>query len=258
MNSLLAIRKVLCCFLFSGIQILFLPNLYGDEMVFESGEAQVPLVELFSSEGCSSCPPAEKWMRGLRKDSGLWTSFVPVEFHVDYWNQLGWVDPFSNKSFSRRQRKYAKAWRRRSVATPSFVKNGQRHPRGKSLIRSGPSKVGPLKVEWQKKGTYKVQFRPKSSLGSRFVAVGALLGNGLSTTVPRGENAGRVLDHEFVVLKLGKVSLERVGDHFEGTLALPEAETRLPKTLSVAFWVTRPGQQKPLQAVGGDLKKGQN
>ena len=61
---------------------------------FSSGEQPVPLVELFTSEGCSSCPPAEHWLGELREEEGLWRDFVPVAWHVNYWDRLGWPDKF--------------------------------------------------------------------------------------------------------------------------------------------------------------------
>src|SRR4051812_18118930 len=60
------------------------------------------LIELFTSEGCSSCPPADEWLHDLGKQPGLWTDFVPVAFHVDYWDYLGWKDIFSTPEFSER------------------------------------------------------------------------------------------------------------------------------------------------------------
>src|SRR6266576_6091859 len=88
------------------------------DRVFESGPQKVHLLELFTSQGCSSCPPAEAWLSKLKGEPGLWKDFVPLAFHVDYWDRLGWRDPWANKSFSDRQRAYAKQWRSDSVYTP--------------------------------------------------------------------------------------------------------------------------------------------
>ena len=64
----------------------------GDaELVFSSGEQHVALIELFTSEGCSSCPPADHWLSALKSEPGLWKDFVPVAFHVDYWDDIGWT-----------------------------------------------------------------------------------------------------------------------------------------------------------------------
>ena len=91
----------------------------------QSSAEKVQLLELFSSEGCSSCPPTETWMRSLRSQTGLWKSFVPLEFHVDYWNNLGWSDPYSQAEFSARQRTYAAQGKAASVYTPGVFCDGQ-------------------------------------------------------------------------------------------------------------------------------------
>ena len=81
--------------------------------VFETGNTQSTLIELFTSEGCSSCPPAEKWMSGLKSNQDLWKKIIPVTFHVDYWDHLGWRDRFAKPEFTSRQQRYAAAWGRR-------------------------------------------------------------------------------------------------------------------------------------------------
>src|SRR5580700_10527630 len=88
---------------------------------FQSAEAQTALVELYTSEGCSSCPPSESWLSRLKEKPGLWNEFVPVAFHVDYWDYLGWRDKWSNKQFSDRQRAYAGVWASENIYTPEFV-----------------------------------------------------------------------------------------------------------------------------------------
>ncbi len=61
----------------------------ADPIVFQSSDRQTALLELYTSESCSSCPPAESWLSKLKNDPGLWQTFIPVAFHVDYWNHLG-------------------------------------------------------------------------------------------------------------------------------------------------------------------------
>jgi hypothetical protein len=90
----------------------------ADEAVFESGANKVHLLELFTSEGCSSCPPAEEWLTKLKQNPGLWRDFVPVAFHVDYWDHLGWRDRFAAKEWTARQQMYATRWKAESVYTP--------------------------------------------------------------------------------------------------------------------------------------------
>src|SRR5262249_27401056 len=112
----------------SGLLVLLLRQFseaQTNTISFQSSEVQTALVELYTSEGCSSCPPAEAWLSRLKDDSALWKNFVPVAFHVDYWDYLGWRDPWAATSFSERQRSYADSWSAVSVYTPGFVLNGK-------------------------------------------------------------------------------------------------------------------------------------
>src|SRR5450432_4372054 len=106
--------------LFLGLAGLALsaPMAVAAETRFESGPQQSALVELYTSEGCSSCPPAEAWMSRWKNDPGLWKKFVPVAFHVDYWDRLGWRDRFSSGEWTARQSRYASLWGSGSVYTP--------------------------------------------------------------------------------------------------------------------------------------------
>jgi hypothetical protein len=76
---------------------------------FESSAARVSLLELYTSEGCSSCPPADRFVNGLKSDRRLWREVVPVAFHVDYWDYIGWQDRFASPQYSERQRSYARS-----------------------------------------------------------------------------------------------------------------------------------------------------
>src|ERR1044072_2750746 len=92
-----------------------------DSLTFQSGETQTALIELFTSEGCSSCPPAEKWLSALKSNPDLWKKTIQVAGHVDYWNHLGCRDRFSKPEFTPRQQRYATEWGGDSVYTPGFV-----------------------------------------------------------------------------------------------------------------------------------------
>ena len=82
---------------------------------YRSGVQQTGLLELYTSEGCSSCPPADRWLSSLKDDDGLWQELIPVAFHVDYWDYLGWRDRFAARDFSQRQRRYAAEQSMRTV-----------------------------------------------------------------------------------------------------------------------------------------------
>ena len=113
--------------LFLGVVCAALPITMSvaAETRFESGPQQTALVELYTSEGCSSCPPAEAWMSRLQGDPGLWKKFVPIAFHVDYWDRLGWRDRFSSRQWTERQSRYAALWQSESVYTPAVVLSGK-------------------------------------------------------------------------------------------------------------------------------------
>src|SRR5258708_5201471 len=99
-------------------------NAQAEPLTFQSALEQTALLELYTSEGCSSCPPAETWLSRMKESPGLWKDFVPVAFHVDYWDYLGWRDLWATRGFSDRQRAYAGHWQSKSIYTPCFVLNG--------------------------------------------------------------------------------------------------------------------------------------
>ena len=222
-------------------------------VTFQSSETQTSLLELYTSEGCSSCPPAEKWLTGLKTSPALWKDFVPVAFHVDYWDYLGWRDPWSSKTFTERQYTYAGVWRSDSVYTPGFVLNGKEW-RAWSRSQSVPlstKKPGILKATSVNLKTWDVIFIPTTSMDPAYEVHTAVLASGLSSDVKAGENRGRRLEHDFVVTLLSSVLLKRDGNGVQGRFELgPENPAGVT---ALAVWVTRPGTQEPLQATGGWL-----
>jgi len=80
------------------------------ETTFQSGPQRVALLEVYTSEGCSSCPPAESWLSEFKNQARLWKEIVPVAFHVDYWDGLGWKDRFAKEEYTSRQRAYSENW----------------------------------------------------------------------------------------------------------------------------------------------------
>ncbi len=230
---------------------LLLANLAGRAapQVFSSGESRTHLIELFSSEGCSSCPPAEAWLNGLRGEAGLWRDFVPVAFHVDYWDRLGWTDRLATREFTARQYAYADLWRANTVYTPGFVLDGRewQERAGRKLPKPG-DKIGILKVELAE-GRARATYVPAVAIGESYEVHVALLGGGLSSLVKAGENRGETLQHEFVALALVTHLLSSGAAEF----ALPAATQAGVKRRALAVWVTRRGALEPVQATGGWL-----
>lgn len=214
---------------------------------FSSGPERVSLIELYTSEGCSSCPPAERWLGELRDAPGLWREFVPVALHVDYWNRLGWPDRFASRAFTGRQYAYAAAWSSDQVYTPCFVRNGTEwRVRNRGIVGESGAPVGRLSASYD--GTaVRADFSPlHPHAGESFQIQAALLGCGIVSKVTSGENRGETLRHEFVALELVQ---GRPGQ----AIALARKEVAGVARYALAVWVTRSGDSSVAQAVGGWL-----
>ena len=221
--------------------------------VFSSGERQVTLVELFTSEGCSSCPPADRWLSRLKEDSGLWKRFVPIAFHVDYWDYIGWTDRFAKAEFSDRQRQYAAEGGARFVYTPGVFYQGadtQGWRMGGS-IATADANVGDLTVRVNG-GDASIEFNSLNPGNKRLTAHVAVLGMNLETSVRAGENRGRRLNHDFVALDVASSRLKKTGSAFTTVAKLPDISSDADG-LALAVWISEAGTQRPIQSVGGYL-----
>jgi hypothetical protein len=242
----------------AGLVLLALSTsaLSAEPLRFESAESPASLVELFTSEGCSSCPPADAWIGRLKNSPELWKQVVPVVFHVDYWDNLGWPDRFASPANSERQRRYAAAWHNDGVYTPGLVLNGRewRNWRSAGAIPPAASTpVGRLQVTLADPTHAQVIFTPAGS-GARPQQVEvALLGGNLDSEIKRGENSGRKLRHQFVVLQLATAPLTATGQTFTASLSLPEKTADAP--VALAAWVSAGPGQPSIQATGGWLKR---
>jgi hypothetical protein len=178
----------------------------------ESPAHRATVLELYTSEGCNSCPPADRWLSRLR-EQGPEKKVLPLAFHVDYWNDLGWVDRFSQPVFSARQRQVAGRHRSGVIYTPQMVLDGQdwrgwrsddlsarlrsiNGERPGATIRGGALISGPS-VEVH--GTAQLADRKQAGAVAAWLA---LYEQGLVTAVAAGENRGRTLQHDYVVRAL--------------------------------------------------------
>ena len=232
------------------------PALAGG-FAFESGAHHVGLLELYTSEGCSSCPPAEAWLAKLQNDPALWHKFVPISFHVSYWDKLGWRDRFASKEFTKRQYDYTDAWKSSSVYTPCFVRDGAEwHPDSGSPAPDAGA-PGVLSVDVAE-NLCRVRWAAGSPAAASESEVHvALLGGGLLSRITAGENRGSTLAHDFVVLGLADHGLESpAGATGEAEFPLPAPAVPGARRLAIAAWVTHRGDLVPLQATGGWLDSG--
>lgn len=225
-------------------------NISGTIMVFtcalsclgsSSAPAEEPepfvLVELFTSEGCSSCPPADDLLAELSASPLVaGTTVVPMAFHVDYWDRLGWKDPFGDPAYSQRQRTYAGLLKSESVYTPQMIVNGtvgfvgsDRRAAENAIGRAGRNAPARIKIV-----TAAVEGKQvKLSIGlqrleaSDLTLWAAIVENNLVSNVRRGENRGRTLKHQAVV---------RVFQGDDYTHPAGEADSRILSLPWAAAW----------------------
>jgi len=178
----------------------------------QSGEKTVALVELYTSEGCDSCPPADQWLSTLGRRGYAPERVVPIALHVDYWDYIGWKDPYAKAAFSARQRKLAQVARARIVYTPQVLLQGRdfRHWHSEAFfeevakINARPAQARiSLRLDTRQKDAFEVQAQAELLGPARKGDVALYIGayeNKLVSEVAAGENRGRTLQHDFVVL----------------------------------------------------------
>jgi hypothetical protein len=219
-------------------------------LTLNSGPARVSLIELYTSEGCSSCPAADKWLGRLEHDAGFWREFVPLAFHVDYWNYLGWKDSFADAKYSGRQRTYKRQGGIDAVYTPGFVIDGQEW-RGFFQRSTRPAKSeerpGNLQLSMAA-GEVTISFNGLAA-ASASTAHLVLLGNNLQSSIRGGENRGKELRHHFVVLDYQSIGAETGPQASKWRFKVHPTGS----VVAIAAWVSYADQQTPVQVVGGWL-----
>ena len=184
-----------------------------------SGPRVPVLVELFTSEGCSSCPPADDLLRQLLKEQPVdGVEVIAISEHVDYWNRLGWRDPFSSAQFSERQSEYGRAFGSGQIYTPQMVVTGRIDAIGndesavrRALVRAAQFPHANLTVTSTRVDGAKASVRvvvtdtPAEMAAGTLDVVVAIVEDGLMTDVPRGENARKRLRHDAVARVLGAI-----------------------------------------------------
>ncbi len=186
------------------------------------------VVELFTSEGCSSCPPADAVVARIQKESNDKPIYI-LAFHVDYWNRLGWKDVFSSADYSHRQNQYASWLKLSEVYTPQIIVNGKTEFVGseegtlRNAIKAGLQKdaaaevmLSDIKVDGNKAS---LNYQTKGNIANAALLV-AVVQKSAQTKVERGENAGHTLSHVQIVRSLQSLSLK--GSNGSESITLPK------------------------------------
>lgn len=221
--------------------------------------ASFAVVELFTSEGCSSCPPADEVLADLAADARHRGRRVfPLSFHVDYWDRLGWDDPYGDAAHSRRQGRYAAAFGSDRVYTPQMVVNGTAEFIGSDRGRAAAE----IDQAMEREPASRVTLR--TSRDANGLAVGyavtpaprnavlnvALVERGLTSKVRRGENGGRTLRHENVVRAF---ETQAVADGGRGTIEIALPPGVKPANASLVVYVQDGQSMNVLAAAAADL-----
>ena len=232
------------------VLLFFSSSLFAGEQLLSSGSEQKVLMELYTSEGCSSCPPMERYINGFKSREALWETYIPLAFHVDYWNYIGWEDRFASPEFAKRQREHAREGNVRSVYTPALLVNGTGWRPGLFNELPTPDRRPSGKLDVRvRQDSLTADYKPKAGAASALNLHIALLGMDLVSSITAGENKGRSSQHEFVVI--GLKSLQAQAGHWQ--TRLPELHYPDTEPRALVVWVTHPHSLKPLQAVGGYL-----
>ncbi|MEM8899304.1 MAG: DUF1223 domain-containing protein [Bacteroidota bacterium] len=244
---------------------MFLPLFISLLLSFQGEPASTPtvavestgiaVVELFTSQGCSSCPPADAHLAKLvEKAAKEGIAIFPLSFHVDYWNYLGWKDPYSTEAYSERQYAYARGLGER-VYTPQMIINGKHvfvgsdQRKGELYLKKALSMPAThalsLDISSANKGTVKIDYTIEGKL-NQYVLNLAVVQNGISDKVSRGENRGRTLKHSHVVQKFQTLSLGKA----TGTTQLD-----IPANISNASIIAYVQHKESFQIGGASLLK---
>lgn len=218
------------------------------------------LVELFTSEGCSSCPPADALLQELDTQPFSGTQLIVLSEHVDYWNHIGWTDPYSSHAYSERQSAYGRHLGLASVYTPQMIVDGTKELVGNSsreakkvfdqavTIEKMPVRISGLVLDGTLlRAHVEGGMLPASGRKAEVWFVVAL--NHAESQVARGENAGRRLTHVAVVRSMVKVGGAEAGKSFAQDVSVKLEPGLDPATLRVIAFVQEPGPGRVWGAV---------
>ncbi|MBC7940227.1 MAG: DUF1223 domain-containing protein [Chitinophagaceae bacterium] len=203
------------------------------------------VVELYTSEGCSSCPPADKWLSTLKGRDDV----LALSFHVTYWDRLGWPDPFASAAYTQRQYDWASLHGSSNVYTPQTVVNGRDWRQWPNLPR--PAQAGaaaPVKLVLTRQGDQVLAEVSAAAAGTPALAgYWAVLEDGHSSRVKAGENAGETLRHDHVVRLLKPVPQWAAASGLRSQFSVVKGAPETPRR--VAFVVVDAKTQRPVQAL---------
>ncbi len=259
MNNSTAWKIYLCLLTAALASVLEVRPSYAETKPIPSTGKKVVLVELFTSEGCSSCPPADKNLIALQAQPIAGIEIVTLSEHVTYWNYLGWSDPFSQEIFSQRQRQLASKIRGSSVYTPQMVIDGKTQIIGSdywkalaAIKQAARAEKEELAFDVQKRSPLHLTLSGTATTQQKQTScIAAVVEDGLLSQVKSGENSGEHLKHDSVVrewLEIGSASVQKPL-HFKRDVAISNS-WNLKNVRVVLFLQTPTGETTALAQTG--------
>jgi hypothetical protein len=208
-----------------------------------SGALPPTVVELYTSEGCSSCPPADRWLSTLKPRADV----IALAFHVTYWDRLGWPDRFASPEGTARQHELARVFGSSNVYTPQVVVGGQDWRGWPRLPKAAAAGAAP-EVQLSREGeSVTATVSPSAAGPARLGGYWAVVEDQHQSHVKAGENSGETLKHDHVVRLYQPVAAWSATDGSTSTLKVSRGAPEFPRR--VVFVVTDSANQRPLQAV---------
>ncbi len=242
---MIILRKLLT--LASLLMLLPLSPALAASCQAQSGARLTPVIELYTSEGCSSCPPADQWL-STWKPAVAADQAVVQAFHVGYWDYIGWVDRFADPAHTARQRQIAAQNRLRSIYTPQLVRNGKDWPdwrTGPPVAGNAESPRASLSIRRLGPDSFEASVNPLDGASERWAAYWTVTEHGHNSRVSAGENRGEFLKHDFVVRQYTPVGDYRGAATL--TLRTRAADPKHPRQINLV--VVDPSSGKTLQAL---------
>jgi hypothetical protein len=215
-----------------------------------SGPGVTPVVELYTSEGCNSCPPADQWLSRLKADPGV----VALAFHVDYWDRLGWKDRFASAVYTQRQAQSQRSSGARFSYTPQVIVDGADRPEWSRIAAPLSARGRPasnVEVSLAREGNhFTASVAAAAGAPARLAAYWAVTEQGHVSSVKAGENDGATLKHDYVVREYRPVAAWNAAPDTPAVLAFDiaaDADSAHARTVNLV--IVNADSGRPVQAL---------
>jgi hypothetical protein len=245
-------KKIVLLILFT----IFSSTVIAEDITFSSSTNKAQLIELYTSQGCSSCPIAEHKLSQLVTHSDLWSKIIPIAFHVDYWDYLGWKDLYSNASNTQKQKQHYQLGNISNIYTPGFVVDGKEWRgffKGENFPAKTTTKSGKLSLTLNTTSN-KVEMAFNNQTNILPNSCHFALMSFDKVHIKAGENSGLALQQDFAAIATQSSKIQFKNDHYVCAASMDNIKhiSLKQQKLALVGWVSSSTLQ-PIQATGGWL-----